>query len=200
MAERLGIFGGTFDPPHIGHLILAAEAYDQLGLDKVLWVVTPDPPHKHGKEIAPLLCRLNMVEAAIGNFPGFEVSKVEIDRPAPHYAVDTVKILMQMNPRAELVYLMGGDSLFDLPSWYECQEFVASCDGIGVMPRPKADFDLNWLETQIPGIRLKVKFVETPGLGISASQIRKKIKSGQTYRFYLSPAVYQIIVKEKLYQ
>ncbi|MCX8025419.1 MAG: adenylyltransferase/cytidyltransferase family protein, partial [Thermanaerothrix sp.] len=91
--SRLGIFGGTFDPPHVGHLILASEAADQLHLDRVLWVLTPDPPHKRGQPITPLAIRLKLVMAAIQEDPLFELSRVEIDRPGPHYAVDTLRIL-----------------------------------------------------------------------------------------------------------
>src|SRR5512135_475432 len=90
---RIGIFGGTFDPPHIGHLILAAESRDQLRLDRVLWVVTPDPPHKTGRAISPLATRLALLQAALGADEGFEISRAEIDRPGPQYSVDTVRIL-----------------------------------------------------------------------------------------------------------
>ena len=134
---RVGIFGGTFDPPHVGHLILAAEARDQLGLDRVLWVVTPDPPHKAGRTITPLLTRLDLVEAAICQDSQFEISRAEIDRPGPHYSVDTVEILARTYPQAELFYLMGGDSLHDLPTWKRPRQFIAALDGIGVMRRPQ---------------------------------------------------------------
>ncbi len=91
--KRVGIFGGTFDPPHVGHLILAAEARDQLDLDCTVWVLTPDPPHKRGKEISSIEDRLNMVTLAISEDDAFSLSHVDIDRPGPHYTVDTVKIL-----------------------------------------------------------------------------------------------------------
>ena len=113
---RIGIFGGTFDPPHVGHLILAAEARDQLQLDQVLWVVTPDPPHKTKRTISPLGDPPGAGPGGcIDRIPVFEISRVEIDRPGPHYSADTVQILARENPGAELFYLMGGDSLHDLP-------------------------------------------------------------------------------------
>jgi len=196
---QIGIFGGTFDPPHIGHQILAAEALDQLGLNKIFWVLTPDPPHKRGRLIAPLVARLNMVKAAIEGCPDFELSRVEIDRPAPHYAVDTLCLLLEQNPQAELVYLMGGDSLGDLPQWYACQELVATCHSIGVMRRPGDGIDLPRLETQIPGVTQKVRFVETPLLDIAASRIRERIQSGRSFRFFLPPSVYRIVLENNLY-
>ena len=111
---RIGIFGGTFDPPHVGHLILAAEARDQLDLDCVLWVVTPDPPHKTTRALTPLETRLVMVHAAIDGDERFQISRIEIDRPGPHYSADTVRILAEEYPGSQLYYLMGGDSLRDL--------------------------------------------------------------------------------------
>ncbi|MFN2150426.1 MAG: nicotinate-nucleotide adenylyltransferase [Anaerolineales bacterium] len=200
MTERLGIFGGTFDPPHIGHLILAAEAWYQLELDQVLWVLTPQPPHKRQQEITPLHNRLELVKAAIRDSAQFQISRAEIDRPPPHYAVDTVRLLHKRYPRAELIYLMGGDSLHDLPAWHACQEFVAACHTLGVMRRPGDEIDLSVLETQIPAITSKVRFVDAPLLEIAASQIRSRIRQGKPFRYYLPEAVFQIIQDEQLYQ
>jgi nicotinate-nucleotide adenylyltransferase len=148
--QTIGIFGGTFDPPHIGHLVLAAEAHKQLGLDRLLWVLTPDPPHKQGRSIAPLDHRLAMVKLAIADDPQFELSTVELTRPGPHYALDTVQILAGQNPGADLVYLMGGDSLRDLPTWHRPADFISACHRIGVMRRPEDAVDLVALEKTCP--------------------------------------------------
>jgi nicotinate-nucleotide adenylyltransferase len=198
--EEIGIFGGTFDPPHIGHQILAAEARYQLELDTVLWVLTPNPPHKQGQRIAPLPLRLEMVQAAIADNPDFALSRVEIDRPPPHYALDTVRILMEQNPQARLVYLMGGDSLRDLPAWHRVAEFVEACHTLGVMRRPGAQFDLGRLESQIPGITPKIRFVDAPLLEVAASQIRERIRMGAPFRYYLPEAVFRIIQRTGLYR
>jgi len=107
--ERLGLFGGTFDPPHVGHLILASEARSQLELTRVLWTVTPDPPHKQDQEITSLVHRLAMVKLAIQDNPFFELSEIELNRPGPHYTVDTIHLLAQQNPKAEIVPIIGGD-------------------------------------------------------------------------------------------
>lgn len=197
--RRIGIFGGTFDPPHIGHLILAAEARDQMRLDLVLWVLTPDPPHKTGRTISPLATRLELVEAALAADDGFEISRVEIDRPGPHYSVDTVRILGRENPGAELFYLMGGDSLHDLPTWFHPQEFIHTLAGIGVMRRPNDSIDLPWLERALPGVTSKVNYVEAPLLEISSTSIRERIAQGQHFRYFLPPAVCEIIQKKGLY-
>ena len=196
---RLGIFGGTFDPPHIGHLILAAEALDQLNLDRVLWVLTLRPPHKQDLAITPLHHRLKMVLSAIESNSCFELSRVDIDRVPPHYAVDTVKLLRVEYPDTELVYLMGGDSLKNLPGWYHPKEFVDQCHSVGVMRRPGSVIELENLENQIPGITAKIEFMDTPGIEIAASNIRQRIQDRNHYRYLLPPAVYDIIQKRNLY-
>jgi len=196
---KLGIFGGTFDPPHFGHLILAAEARSQMALDRLLWVLTPDPPHKQGQQVTPSKQRLAMVLAAIKDDPGFELSRVEIDRPGPHYAVDTVHLLADANPGAELAYLIGGDSLHDLPTWYHPQELVEACTLIGVMRRPGDAVDLQKLEAVLPGINAKLVMIAAPLLEISASEIRSRVADGRPFRYFLPEAVYRIILEKHLY-
>ena len=200
MTQRLGIFGGTFDPPHIGHLILAAEAYDRLSLDRVLWVLTFHPPHKLHQAISPIQHRLDMVMAAIENDPRFELSRVDIDRPAPHYAVDTVRLLGQNFPKSDLVYLMGGDSLENLPSWYKPHDFLDGCQSLGVMRRPGGQINRNALESKIPGIAKKIEVVEAPLIDISASQIRQRIQVARPFRYFLPENVFQIIRERNLYR
>ena len=198
--QTIGIFGGTFDPPHLGHLILAAEAHAQLGLDRLLWVLTPDPPHKQGQTIASLNHRLAMVRLAIDGDPQFELSTVDMDRPGPHYALDTVKIIANQNPGAILIYLMGGDSLRDLPLWHRPVDFLAACHAIGVMRRPDDAIDLAGLETKFPGLTDKVRFVEAPLLDIAAHEIRDRLAGGRPFRYFLPEWVYGYILKHGLYQ
>lgn len=197
---KLGIFGGTFDPPHLGHLILAAEAQHQLALDCVLWVLTSDPPHKTGQSISGWSIRLELLEAAIGENKGFIISRVDIDRPPPHYAFETVRLLKRDYPEAELVYLMGGDELRDLPTWKQPSDFVSACDAIGVMRRPADAIDLSILERDIPGLTEKVWFLAAPLIEISASEIRRRARLGQPIRYFLPPPVYDLILERKLYQ
>jgi nicotinate-nucleotide adenylyltransferase len=198
--QAIGIFGGTFDPPHLGHLILAAEASAQLGLERLLWVLTPDPPHKHGQSIAPLNHRLEMVKLAIADDPQFELSTVELDRPGPHYALDTVQILADQNPRTKLVYLMGGDSLRDLPTWHRPADFISACHLIGIMRRPGDTLDLTALEKSLPGLTAKVRFVEAPLLDIAAREIRARIGEGRPFRYFLPGQVYDHIKRHGLYR
>lgn len=197
---RIGIFGGTFDPPHIGHLILAEECRTQLQLDLLLWVVTDNPPHKRFIEVSPIEQRVELVNKAIFSNPAFLVSRIDIDRPGPHYAIDTVNLLKQEFPNSEMFYLMGGDSLHDLPTWNRPQDFIRVCDGIGVMRRHADNVDLESLEKVLPGITRKVSVVEAPILEISSKQIRQRIAENMGYRYYLRDAVYQAIRDLGIYQ
>jgi nicotinate-nucleotide adenylyltransferase len=197
---RLGIFGGTFDPPHLGHLILADEAFHQLNLDRLLWVLTPDPPHKLDKSITPLQHRLDMLLTAISGNPHFELCSVDMDRIGPHYAVDTIRILSEKYPGDEWVYLMGGDSLRDLHTWRNPQEFIHSLAAVGVMVRPGILVNLQELDQKIPGVRAKVRLIDAPLVDVSASDIRKRVAKGNPFRYYVPPDVYQIIIDRDLYQ
>jgi len=196
---KLGIFGGTFDPPHLAHQQLAENALNGLGLDRVLWVLTFKPPHKVGAAITALEHRLDMVLAAIEGRLDFKLSRVDIDRPAPHYAVDTMGMLRTQFPEAEFVYLMGGDSLRDLLIWHAPKAFVAACDQIGVMRRPGTERALETVESQIPGITQKVRFIEASESQISSSDIRQRISQGFDFQQFLHPDVYQIIIERGLY-
>jgi nicotinate-nucleotide adenylyltransferase len=196
---RLGIFGGTFDPPHIAHLILAAEAQSQLKLDRILWVLTPNPPHKPNHKISSLEIRLHMLKAALGNDPAFELSTVDIDRPPPHYAVDTMHLLADQHPEADLVYLMGGDSLRDLPTWHAPEQFIRSCKFLGVMHRPGDLARLDEVEAKLPGISARICWIILPLLQVSSTDIRQRVAERRPYRYFLPQAVYEYIRDQRIY-
>lgn len=123
--RRIGIFGGTFDPIHIGHLILAEEAWFQLQLDHVYLAPAGDPPHKLGRQLAPVRDRLFMAELAAADIDSLLVSSIDADRPGPHYTSDLVRLLQtEAGPDTEFYFLMGMDSLRDLPSWHEASWLV----------------------------------------------------------------------------
>ncbi len=197
---RLGVFGGTFDPPHVGHLILAAEALYQCRLDRLLWVLTPNPPHKPNQIITPLDIRLEMVQACIADTPEFELSTVDMDRPPPHYAVDTVHLLQKAHPGAEIVYLMGSDSLLNLHTWHRPLDFIRACDTIAVTNRSHEAIDLNAIEARLPGVRNKLQLIISMVLGISSSEIRERVAEGAPIKYYLHSGVSDVIRKRGLYQ
>jgi nicotinate-nucleotide adenylyltransferase len=196
----LGVFGGTFDPPHLGHLILASEAHAQLRLDQVLWVLTGAPPHKIGLPISPLQDRLAMLRLCLEDEPAFTLSTVDMERPGPHYTVETLGVLARENPGADLVLVVGGDSLHDLPAWHTPAALVAACAEIGVMRRPGDVIDLSALERELPGVSNKVRFVDAPLLQIASHEIRHRARTHMPFRYFVLPAVHQYIVAHGLYQ
>lgn len=195
----IGLFGGTFDPPHLGHLALCREAVSDLSLDRLLWLLTPNPPHKRHRVITPLPHRLAMVEIALEG-TSFELSRVEFDRPGPHYALDTVNILAGENPGADLLYLMGSDSLNDLPTWHRSAELVSALQFIGVMHRQGETPDLPVLEKRLPGLAAKVRFVEAPRVDISASKVRASVRRGKPFEHLVPSGIAQYIREHRLYQ
>jgi len=197
--KRIGLFGGTFDPPHLAHLLLASEAAYQLQLSKVLWTLTPNPPHKNDQPITPLEHRLAMLKLTLADDPLFELSRLEIDRPGPHYTIDTVRMLAAHEPEADIILLLGGDSLHDLPTWRLSPDLVTAVRQIGVMRRSSDSVNLPELERQLPGLTDKVRFLDVLLQDISSSEIRRRIANGEPYRYYLPPAVYAYIVEHNLY-
>jgi nicotinate-nucleotide adenylyltransferase len=196
---KTGVFGGSFDPPHIAHLILADEAQAQLGLERVLWVLTPDNPLKEGSPATPLQDRIDMLQAAIAGNPAFEFSRVDIDRPPPYYSFETMQLLGKERPQAELVFLMGSDSLRDLLRWKQPEALLAASRALAVMRRPGIELDLEALEAQLPGAREKVRFIEAPLLEISASGLRQRAATGSPIRYFLPAGVYEIVRSRGLY-
>jgi nicotinate-nucleotide adenylyltransferase len=200
MPKRIGLFGGTFDPPHIGHLVLAGEAVSQFQLDTFLWVLTPDPPHKQENFITPLEHRLPMLQSMIAHNPAFELSRIEIDRPGPHYTIDTVRLLAQQEVDAEIYLLIGGDSLMDLPTWRLSADLVAEVSKIGVMRRSGESSDLSALEAKLPGVTSKVHFIDALLQPVSSRELRRRVAAGEMYRYYVSPEVYNYIEANQLYR
>ncbi len=197
---KIGYFGGTFDPPHLGHIILAAEAFYQLELDSLQWILTPFPPHKNNLPITPVEVRLEMLKLAVGKHPGFEISLVDLNRDPPHYAADTVEILRAENPTSKLIYLIGEDSLVDLPDWYAPTRFLANVDQLVVALRPQINSDLTKLESSLPALREKIYYLSDAMLQISSSFIRERIKNNAPVRHLLDPEVYQYLDENNLYQ
>jgi nicotinate-nucleotide adenylyltransferase len=198
--NRVGLFGGTFDPPHIGHFILAGEAVSQFKLDRLLWALTPDPPHKLENPITPLEHRLPMLMGAIADDPVFELSRLEIDRPGPHYTIDTVRLLAEQEADADIYLLIGGDSLWELPTWRLPADLVSAVSKIGVMHRPGDLTDLSALEAKLPGISDKIQFIDALLQPVSSSELRRRIAAGEMYRYYLPSSVYEYIETYHLYR
>ncbi len=199
MARLIGVFGGTFDPPHFGHLRLAGEARRTLLLEKVLWVVTTFPPLKPNPPVASIELRLEMVRAALRGEHGFELSLADVERPAPHFAVGTLEWLQARDPSAQFAYIMGSDSLRKLPDWHEPQRFLERCWRIAVLLRPGARPDMDGLESILPGLSAKVTWVEATLIDVSASEIRRRVKADLPYKHLVPPGVAGIIDESGVY-
>ena len=200
MAGLIGVFGGTFDPPHIGHLILADIGKWVLNLEKVLWVVTAQPPHKPDAPISPIEDRIAMVEMAIMDNPGFELSRADIERPGPHYALDTLRWLAERYVGVRFAYLMGADSLIDLPTWHDPMVFLDACGVLGVMRRPDVVVDMQALESVLPGLTGKVTFFDVPMIGCSGRDIRRRVRNREPFRYLLPPGIADFIEEKGLYR
>ncbi|HEC23504.1 MAG TPA: nicotinate-nucleotide adenylyltransferase [Chloroflexi bacterium] len=196
---RIGVLGGTFDPPHYGHLILAEQAREQLELSRVLWVPAADPPHKHGRPITPVEHRLEMVRLALVDNPAFEISLVDVNRPGPHYTHEMLALLAGEHPNADLVFLIGEDSLRDLPTWREPSRLIQYAT-LGVMRRQGITYEMEALEAAIPGLRERVTFLDTPLIDIAAADLRARVAAGRTIRYFLPPGVRAYIHQHSLYQ
>lgn len=198
--HRLGVFGGTFDPPHLGHLILAETAADALDLAQVLFVPAGQPPHKDPAEVrAPAQHRLAMVERAIAGNPRFALSRADLDRPGPHYSVDTLRLLGAAFPGATLFFLIGADSLRDLPTWHQPADVIAQA-WLGAMRRPGTEPDLSALEEQLPGVTDRVRWVDAPRIEISSSSLVRRIAAGLSVRYQLPDSVRAYIQEHGLYR
>lgn len=198
-SSRIGVFGGAFDPIHVGHLILAEEACAQLQLDYVYFVPTGDPPHKQQRRVTPVVQRLQMVELATVLAGNFLVSRVDADRPGPHYSVDMVQLLQaQLGPQAQLFFLMGMDSLRDLLSWHNPQQLVEQCTLV-VLNRPDITPDWRALAAVLPNLRERLILLEMPALAISSTSLRARVAAGEPISYQTPPAVEAYIRKYGLY-
>jgi nicotinate-nucleotide adenylyltransferase len=200
MAGLIGVLGGTFDPPHIGHLVLADTGRWALKLERVLWVVTAQPPHKPDTPISSVEDRIAMVEMAIMDNLAFELSHADIERPGPHYAIDTLRWLANHDQGVQFAYLMGADSLNDLPTWSDPLGFLDICSVLGVMRRPGIEVDMQELESELPGVIGKVTFFNAPLIGCSGQDIRRRVRNREPFQYLVPPGIADFIEEKGLYR
>ncbi len=200
---RTGILGGTFDPIHLGHLAIAEEVREALGLEAVLFLPAGIPPHKPGRRIAPATDRVAMVEAAIAGNPAFRLSRVEVDRPGPSFAVDTLDAIAGAARAAgrepDLWWIMSAEAFADIRAWREPERFIASCR-VALVPRPGAPRPTpGWAEELLAGAGDRVVVVDGPELGVSSSLIRERAAAGRSIRYLVPDAVAAYIDAHDLY-
>ena len=195
---NIGVLGGTFDPIHIGHLVVAEEARLKLGFKEVLFVPAGQPWRKLDRNITPAVHRVEMVRRAIAGNPYFKLCTLEIERPGPSYTVDTLtRLQKQLGSEASLFFILGRDTLAELPLWKEPKKVVQLCRLV-VAPRLGSK-DLKHLETSIPGLLDKVIQLDMPVIGISSSGIRQRIAQGLPIRYLVPAEVERYITEQKIY-
>jgi nicotinate-nucleotide adenylyltransferase len=197
---RLGIFGGTFDPVHIGHLLVAEQCLEQCRLDQVWFVPAGIPPHKLSRTIAPGKARAEMVELAVAGHERFRVDRRELDRADPCYTVETLASLHTEDPSRELFLVLGSDSLVDFPTWREPKR-IAELAHLAVANRGGAPLpDLERLRPFLGDlVDSRVQFVTIPGIDISSSDIRRRVGEGKSIRYMTPRAVECYIATHNLY-
>ncbi|MDQ3695154.1 MAG: nicotinate-nucleotide adenylyltransferase [Chloroflexota bacterium] len=198
-SRRIGILGGTFDPVHLGHLIIATELAEALGLDEVLFVPAGRPPHKADLVVSPDRDRLAMLRLALSGNPAFDISTIELDRPGPSYTADLLATLRQRLPDADLIFLMGEDSLRDLPTWRDPAAIVQAAE-LGVAMRPDSTADLQDIYHSLPEARGRIHIVPTTLIGISSSELRVRVRDGGSVRYQVPELVESYIRDNGLYQ
>ena len=190
-AQRIGLFGGTFDPPHVGHLVTAINVRHALGLDRVILMVAGQPWQKEGsRSITPADDRFAMVEAAVADVAGLEASRLEIDRPGPSYTIDTLREVAALNPGAQIFTIFGHDAAAGFTTWHDHEKVAELCHLV-VVDRPgetaplPATFD--WLR------------VEVPHLDVSSSDLRARVLDGRPLDYLVTQPVLDIIRQRDLY-
>ena len=197
---KLGILGGTFDPPHVGHLRLAEAALGYLSLDRVLFVPAGEPWRKTDREITPAEHRLAMVRLAIEGCSQYEVSTLEVDRPGPSYTVDTLgDLLARHGPEAELYLILGEDALLDLPHWREPQRIIALAWLAVALRSPGRDLEVTELEEAIPGISRRLAVLPMSYVDVSGTALREWSRKGVDLKGLVPPAVESYIKTHHLY-
>jgi nicotinate-nucleotide adenylyltransferase len=199
---RIGILGGTFDPIHMGHLIVAEDIKQKMGLSEVLFIPAGRPwlKIKEGKPVSPAEHRLAMVKLAIASNPFFKVSTVEIDRPGLSYSIDTVlELKAKLGAGAGIYFIVGPDALAEFPQWKDSARLMEICQVVGIGRPGHAKADLRKLERSVPSASKSIMLIDVPQIGISSTDIRNRVAQGLSIRYLVPDAVEKYIAEHKLY-
>ncbi|MFQ5733385.1 MAG: nicotinate-nucleotide adenylyltransferase [Planctomycetaceae bacterium] len=193
---RLGLFGGTFDPVHFGHLLLAEQCREQCALDEVWFLPSGSPPHKQSTEITEPQHRIEMLKLAIAGHEAFAVNEMELQREGPTYTVDTLQAVIAERPRDALFFLIGGDSLNDLPTWREPRRILELATVVAVNRGDDDLPEMSPLEQQLgSAVARQIHIVSMPGVDISATDIRERVAAGKSIR-YMTPRAVEVYVEQ----
>lgn len=198
---KIGVFGGTFDPVHVGHLILAERCREEAGLDQVWFLPSYAPPHKQGQPITRFELRCDMLALALTGQPAFRVEPIEKELPPPSYTAHTLAELRERHPQHTFALIVGGDSLHDLPSWYEPARVLAQADLVAV-PRPGTVLPTAAelaAKVGVPAEQVRLTVVGCPQVDVASREIRKRVGEGKSVRFMVPRAVEEYVRERKLY-
>jgi nicotinate-nucleotide adenylyltransferase len=198
LGTRVGILGGTFDPIHYGHLLIAEEARAALGLHRTLLIPAGRQPLKHGAHIASPAQRLAMTRLACADNPALEVSSVEVERPGLSYTVNTLEELHRADI-GQLHFILGADALADLHRWYEAPRILQLARIVAVR-RPGHVLDIDTIETRLPGLSARLIVIDGPLLEISSSELRQRVAAGKPIRYMTPHPVVEYIAANRLYR
>ena len=190
---RLGVFGGTFDPPHVGHLSIARALRKSGALDEILWIPVRFPPHKPVSPLTSPERRMEMVRAATDGCALQSVSDIELVREGPSYTVDTLRALRSERPEATPVLIMGADQFVELAGWHEAEEVVRLAD-VCVLPRGGVE-----ITSAPPRLNMVWSAADVPPVDVSSSEVRQRVREGRPYRHLVPAGVAEIIERESLY-
>jgi nicotinate-nucleotide adenylyltransferase len=185
----IGLFGGSFDPIHHGHLIVAQAVLEAVALEEVRFVPAREQPFKTGRHAAPAEIRARMVSRAIAGESRFSLERVELDRPGPSYTVDTLRVLRQREPGHEFAIIIGADAARELPAWREAG-LLPQLATLVIISRPGAG---------VPELPWPMRVVAVPGIDISATEIRRRVAAGRSIRYWVPDPVAECITQEGLY-
>jgi nicotinate-nucleotide adenylyltransferase len=193
LLQKLGLFGGTFDPVHNGHLRIALCSKKQLNLNSVIFLPARVPPHKKGKVITSPHHRLAMLKLVLHGYPGFQISRYDLNRRAPAYTIDTLRYFKRTYPRALFFFMMGSDSLRDFPGWKDPQEILQLCR-LAVVPRP--GFSAPRIAQSL---RDQIHWINSNGVNVSSTFLRRRLKEGKNVRRFIPVPVVNYIQRHSLY-
>jgi nicotinate-nucleotide adenylyltransferase len=198
---RVGLLGGTFNPPHIGHLVCAQEAWSQLGLDRVLLLPVHAPPHKEAVGDPGVEHRVAMCEAAVAGDERLDVSRAEADLPGPSFTVDTLNRLHEARPEDQLTFIVGGDMAASLPEWREPRAILELCS-IGAAARDGVGREqvIERLDRDLPGAADRISFFDMPRIDVSSTLVRRHVAAGRPVRYLVPDGVAAYIEREGLYR
>ncbi|WP_080844922.1 nicotinate-nucleotide adenylyltransferase [Cytobacillus gottheilii] len=186
--KKVGILGGTFDPPHLGHFIIANEVKEELELDEIWFMPNQEPPHKVRTNSVPASDRVRMLELGITGRPGFKVETIELDRQGPSYTYDTIKQLNELYKQYSFYFIIGADMVEYLPKWHNIDELITMVQFIGVN-RPAYE-----LESDYP-----ITYANVPDVAISSSMIRDRLQKGRSITYLVPNEIRDYIKEKKLY-